>query len=179
MCVFPGFALGLSSPFAAYLIIRSVYLCTELCTYVCRYKWRTEVNIEYLSLLFSVLFFETGSLPEPVIYKFTRLAGKQNPRTYLSLPSARITDMCYHTGLFTWVRRMWTHSSYLCSKHFTDWAFRHGFRHHFFWCPILAQNSPSSLRCFYQSAYLKSPNGYLIGISHFCPKLSSWARDFA
>lgn len=65
-----------------------------------------------------------------------------------------------------------------------DWpissAFKHGFRHHFFWCPILAQNSRSSPRCIYQSAHLKSPIGLsnwhltLLSKTKFLGWRSSW-----
>lgn len=57
-------------------------------------------HFRYLLGLSSILFFETGSLTEPVAYPLARLAVQQAPKSLIPSLSAGITSVLYHAHLF-------------------------------------------------------------------------------
>lgn len=66
-------------------------MCTHMCVQVHVPMWRSEVDVEFLSLLLSTLIFEAGTVTEPGAYKLSRLTGRQAPgSSYVCLLALRL-----------------------------------------------------------------------------------------
>lgn len=52
-------------------VMLHIFLCSQICMPVCMHMWKPEVDVWCLSLLFSTLLFETGSITEHTAHRFT------------------------------------------------------------------------------------------------------------
>lgn len=99
---------------------------TQVCMHIHVHACRTQRPTlrgwqQYLSLSFSILFFETGSLLDPM-WAFSAWVTDLQDSIILSLPlSAEFVDVCICTQLLKWVDD-YIQVLVLTQKYFIDWA---------------------------------------------------------
>lgn len=102
-------------------------VCVCVCTYVimwahiCLYMWRLEVDIRCLPQLIFILFFEAGSVSEPVACDWAGWAGQRAIEIHWPPPSRLGLQAWVSTPCFVWEDR-WSklRSSHLHGRHFSN-----------------------------------------------------------
>lgn len=74
------------------------------CTYLCFHMWKAEVNIVFVLLTFSTLFFEIGSVTEPEVHQLGQTNWPERPQSgpTTCLPNVGVRDDCYNTWVSLW-----------------------------------------------------------------------------